>query len=102
MAGQRRRNLASQRQRLFDQQAGLCFWCHKPMRIVDVGKGISQPADSATFDHIYPRNDERRSLRHGGRQPRVLSCLTCNRERGNAPVEAFAASRQQSRTGEET
>lgn len=69
-----------------------CHWCSRKVR--DVGKskrGIPHPKDAATWDHVYPKGDSRRSML--AYDPliitRIIACHGCNNERGGLPYDEF-------------
>lgn len=78
--------------RLMLEGEGRCHWCGKPV-VEWKDKHQKKPADSirATIDHVYPRNDIRRVQKD--QDPRaintVLSCYTCNNNRGDLPYTVF-------------
>lgn len=72
-----------QRARLFNRQGGLCFWCKKPMILLNLA-GVSVkkkfPPEMCTIDHLEPRWHPQRGQFNG--EPRlVAACLKCNNER---------------------
>lgn len=62
-----------------------CGWCGHA--VVILYKPTPHPPDTATIDHLVP-------LSEGGTHDidnLMLACISCNRLRGNAPAETFAA-----------
>lgn len=66
--------LRRQRKLIYEREEGKCFWCDKWMRFPD-----------STRDHIITQSK-------GGMNTvnnLVLSCFSCNNERGDQPAEQF-------------
>lgn len=75
--------LRRQRMRVYIREKGLCFYCDKWMAFPD-----------STRDHIIPKSK-------GGMNVYtniVLSCQSCNNERGDAPAEEFLIKKLQKET----
>ncbi len=84
-----------ERERLFKEQRGLCFYCNRPMllRHSSHPPGVAHhlPPELATLDHIIPRAN-------GGawspRENAVAACLECNAERGTKDARLFMLKKQ--------
>lgn len=76
----------------FEREQGKCFWCERPTSI-EARETLSTchpDQAAATVDHIVPR-----SKRGGNTLGNVvLSCFSCNGERGNKDAEGFLYERQ--------
>lgn len=75
-----------QRERLFQEQGGLCYWCERPMVLPEryPESGIP-PADHCTLDHLRDRfNPKRREKNIHRERRRVAACSECNYERSRA------------------
>src|ERR1700677_1658496 len=71
------------RNKRFDEQGGLCFWCNEPM-IRDGLPGIkAQPPSLCTIEHMIDRLDPRRWDKNLPESPRryVAACAQCNHDR---------------------
>jgi hypothetical protein len=85
-------NKHNRRKRLFDEQAGLCHWCRKPMVLLSAEhRNASLPRNAATFDHVFPKWHERRwfNPRPSKPHPVVLACWSCNHYRGDTPFHEY-------------
>lgn len=58
---------------MFNEQAGLCAYCEKPMSLYKQGD------DFATRDHVKPKRLGGRS----GRDNEVAACFECNQSKGH-------------------
>ncbi len=80
------------RGKLFSAQNGKCHWCKTPMQRENVPAIIpdapQQPANLATFDHLWDRADIRR--RQGVPSPIVLACYECNQRRSRETSKRIA------------
>lgn len=86
MSKQAKANKRNRRQRLYEQQQGLCYWC-KALMVLPTDSG-PQALNVATFDHVYPKNHASRSkFRENIKKPHpvVLACWSCNNDRGATP-----------------
>jgi hypothetical protein len=63
---------------LWKQQKGICYYCFAPASLPQE-TGNLYAEDSATIEHIYPRNDIRRNLLTEA-ELRVMACFRCNQE----------------------
>jgi hypothetical protein len=81
--GKGNKRLRRQLEKLFEQQKGLCHWCKKPMRLRAEGskKGIPDPPDIATTEHLDDKNSPLRG-KFQGQIRHVAACRKCNNERG--------------------
>jgi 5-methylcytosine-specific restriction endonuclease McrA len=77
--------------KLWDEQGGLCYWCHKetflqgdPRRFRPKTGKLSGKA--ATLDHLFPAGDPRRGLE---RRAIVMACSSCNGKRGKKDPDEF-------------
>lgn len=72
------------RLRLYHQQGGLCFWCHKPMQLLTPAECQARernlPRNLCTLDHLEPRWHPDRG-KHPGALRVVAACLECNNKR---------------------
>ena len=61
------------RKRAYSAQNGLCYWCHKPMKL----RAPQNDPDGVTGDHLVPR------YQGGVTKPGniVAACYKCNSER---------------------
>ena len=77
--------------RLMQEGEGRCHWCGVPVILRRPDGNMPKKAEKATIDHVYPRGDPRRAyvLNDRTRIYTVLSCFTCNNNRGNLPYTAF-------------
>ena len=75
--------LKRQRARLYHEQSGLCWWCHKPMKLIDFrpAKGIPHPVDMATVEHLDDRHNPDRG-KFPVQRRHVVACWFCNNKRG--------------------
>ncbi len=79
---------------LFDHQKGLCYWCHNPMRIIQMpAKAINMPLDLCTLDHLDDRFSSDRG-KHPNERRIVAACWKCNFDRSqererNLPKEVL-------------
>lgn len=69
------------RTRLFEQQAGLCHLCEKPMTLERRDRAKA-PKDFATFDHLDPKSNGGTSYYTNLK----LAHRRCNSERGSEPL----------------
>lgn len=91
--------MRSRRERLFEQQRGLCHWCKQPMTLRRKGNQ-TPPVNFATFEHVIRRADGGGN----GDDNVVLACRKCNNERHSDPhlrkpkgsVKAHKSARRQS------
>jgi hypothetical protein len=81
--------------RLFAKQFGLCHWCGCEMQI-HAADDAPPPVNTATLEHLFPRNDLRRALYTGHPDvvTKVAACHECNNLRGDMAYEEFAALRR--------
>lgn len=72
------------RQRYFDQQDGLCYYCDQPMRLIHPEEGETAPDDMATLEHIVPKIElPKFGFPHHPPPPNVvLACWKCNIRKG--------------------
>jgi len=86
-----KRFMRKNRERLFAEQRGLCYYCGEPMLLAKIGQGQAQPPRLATLDHIIPR-----SL--GGTNAPTMNCVAacrqCNQERGTQDARMFLLQKQ--------
>ncbi len=76
--------LRRQRMRVYFREKGLCFYCNKFLSFPD-----------STRDHIIPKS-------MGGMnvyENIVLSCQSCNNERGDSPAEEFLLKKMKKEQG---
>lgn len=69
------------RTRLFYDQNGLCYWCRKPMRLVERPDPNDTSPRMCTLDHRFGRGDPERG-KHPGKRINVAACRACNHSRG--------------------
>jgi hypothetical protein len=78
------------KQRVLDNQNGLCYWCGKPLILTGHSYGHSPlPDNYATTDHIFTKEDPIRKLYRKNHTPSpfVVVCPDCNQKRGDLPIE---------------
>lgn len=63
--------------RLYLQQEGLCYYCQRKCYKMDEGWQGAQKDNTATVEHLHPRNDIRRYLT-GDEGYTVMACFECN------------------------
>lgn len=87
------------RVRMFEAQAGLCFYCQKSM-VLMFGHHKHQPDNLATIEHLRDR------LHEGRREPpmnqerrQVLACFKCNNLVGAERYKALPIEEQRERAG---
>ena len=66
--------------RLFEKQDGLCYYCQRPLDPPNMQTG--QPS-MATIDHVVPTS------RGGSYGEKVLACYACNLAKGNKSAQDF-------------
>lgn len=75
---------------LFHHQKGLCFWCKKPMQLIESDKPIKKvPPDMCTVDHLESRWHPKRGTFGWGTYRHVAACNRCNNERDKAELAAM-------------
>lgn len=82
-------NVKLRRQRLFDNQYGLCIYCNDPM-ILKYSRELRKHPKRATIEHIIPSSE-------GGSNSlnnMVCSCSSCNSRRGSIEHNKFMFLRQ--------
>jgi len=77
-----RERIKRQKQRLFIEQDGRCYYCGCEM-VMPEGHTKRQPANLATLEHLDDRFSPLRGKMFGQRR-HVLACVTCNGQRGRA------------------
>lgn len=83
--------IRERREKLFDEQGGLCHWC-KCQMVIDpesYARGGQLPRNTCTLDHLVHRMDPRRMYPAGGEKRYVAACLGCNEARGAADKRFF-------------
>lgn len=82
-----------QRERLFREQGGLCYWCKVPMsqpsRGPDRHKRKNFADNEATLDHLDSRLSPTRRQRCDGELRHVVACRRCNEQRGKEEQAAL-------------
>lgn len=77
------------KRKMYHEQKGLCYWCHRKMRDVDDRiDGGPLPPDYPTIDHLDETFTGRRG-KYDGLRRRVVACHECNGSRSNdhMPIE---------------
>lgn len=69
-----------QRERLFCEQQGRCYWCGRPMVMPIHEPGKAHPPNAATIEHLFSKLHPDRGKVRG--QTHVLACWECNFKRG--------------------
>ena len=81
----------NQKERLFREQRGLCYYCEKPM-LLRHGPMLRRPPNTlATLDHVIPRAEG------GAFAPStnaVAACWHCNNQRGAKDARLFMLEKQ--------
>jgi CRISPR/Cas system Type II protein with McrA/HNH and RuvC-like nuclease domain len=72
------------RRRQLWKQDPHCFWCGRETDIT-----TANAEDSATVEHIYPRNHPRRRDTRKVLPSTVLACARCNHERGTPATTTY-------------
>lgn len=87
------------RERLFARDPH-CFWCGTELVLPDPARAGGRLAkNTATLDHLRSRLTPTRGEPTHGRAATVLSCLSCNFERGRNEEAALPIEEQWRRSG---
>lgn len=79
-----RKFIQRRRAALFELQHGDCYWCHKPMVMLEVYPRGPVGPTVCTLDHLFDRADPRRRVHKNGQSSYVAACWQCNHDRGRA------------------
>lgn len=85
------RPILSERDRLWNAQQGLCFYCEQPMQLPKGAnkKGVRFPDDGATIEHLERLADGGPNIFWNKR----LACASCNHERQEVPWQDWKLQR---------
>lgn len=88
------------KQRLFERQSGLCYYCGEPMRLIlgSLPPRTKTPDDLATFEHLDDRYSAERGA-HPGEYRVVLAHHICNGRRGQQRTAERSLDELQERSG---
>lgn len=81
-----------ERERLFAEQRGKCYYCGCVMLLAQVPNRMRQPDNLATLDHIVPVSVAGTKATAKGRC--VVACRICNQERGTTDARLFLLRKQ--------
>ena len=88
-----------QRQKLFLQQNGKCYWCQTQMTRAlgpRTRTDPPHPLTMCTLDHVVDRLDPRRRQKpRSDEVRRVAACLRCNRERSVTAQRNYYSKRRE-------
>ena len=78
-----------QRRALYSRQDGLCYYCERPMILIEMDwQGVTPPDNLCTTEHLDDKYDVRRGKNVNGKYRRVAACRACNLERSKRRVAA--------------
>lgn len=71
------------RNRLFEKQNGLCFWCEEPMVLIQRPAQHLELPRLCTLEHLRSKAHPGRLEQSNGERRTVAACWECNRARGS-------------------